>query len=77
MGQIFQLNQLLLMSKEDMEKTFRSKPVCLVLTDCNIIKGTMTGFELSVNEPHLVVGVIVDKAAHGISIKKISSIELL
>ena len=65
------------MSNEDMEKTFRSKPVCLTLKNCNFIRGTITGFELSANEPHLIVGVIINKAAHGISIDKISSIELL
>ncbi len=77
MGQIFQSNQLFLMSNEDMEKAFRSKLVCVMLKDCNIIRGTITGFELSANEPHLIIGIIIDKAAHGISIDKISSIELL
>ena len=77
MGQIFQSNQLFLMSNEDMEKDFRSKPVSVMLKDCNIIRGTITGFELSANEPHSIIGIIIDKASHGISINKISSIELI
>ena len=77
MGQIFQSNQLFLMSDRDMEKAFRSKPVCVMLKDYNIIRGTVTGFELSANKPHSIIGVIIDKAAHGISIDRISSIELL
>lgn len=77
MGQIFQSNQLFLMYNEDMEQTFRSKPVCVMLKDCNIIRGTVTGFELSVNEPYHIIGIIIDKVAHGISIDRISSIELL
>lgn len=77
MGQIFQSNQLFLMSNEDMEKAFRSKLVCVILKDYNIIRGTITRFELSVNEPHSIVGIIIDKAAHGISIDRISSIELI
>lgn len=60
-----------------MEKAFRSKPVCVMLKDCNIIRGTVTGFELSANEPHSITGFIIDKAVHGISIDRISSIELL
>lgn len=77
MGQIFLSNQLFLMSNEDMEQTFRSKPVCVMLKDCNIIRGTITGFELSANEPHPIIGVIIDKAVYGISIDRISSIELI
>lgn len=77
MEQIFQSNQLFLMSNEDMEKAFRSKPVCVMLKNCNIIRGTIIGFELSANEPHPIVGIIIDKTAHGISIDKISSIEIL
>lgn len=77
MGQIFQSNQLFLMSDRDMEKAFRSKPVYVVLKDCNVIRGIITGFELSANEPHSIIGIIIDKAAHGISINKISNIELL
>lgn len=77
MGQIFQSNQLFLMSNEDMEKAFQSKPVCVMLKDCNIVRGTVTGFELSANEPHPIIGIIIDKAEHGISINRISSIELL
>lgn len=65
------------MSNEDMEKDFRSKPVSVMLKDCNIIRGTITGFELSANEPHSIIGIIIDKASHGISINKISSIELI
>lgn len=65
------------MSNEDMEKAFRSKLVCVILKDYNIIRGTITRFELSANEPHSIVGIIIDKAAHGISIDRISSIELI
>lgn len=40
-----------------MEKAFRSKPVCVMLKDYNIIRGTVTGFELSANKPHSIIGV--------------------
>ena len=57
MGQIFQSNQLFLMSDREMEKAVRGKRVCVMLKDYNIIRGTVTGFELSANKPHSIIGV--------------------
>ncbi|MFK1997273.1 hypothetical protein ACIXFW_12190 [Bacteroides fragilis] len=68
--------QLLSMSNVDIEKTFRNKLVYFELKDGSYFKGTVTGFEYAVNEPHLIVIIIIDQC-HKVFIDKISFIELI
>ena len=68
--------QLLSMSNVDIEKTFRNKLVYFELKDGSYFKGTVTGFGYAVNEPHLIVIIIIDQC-HKVFIDKISFIELI
>lgn len=67
-------NQLLSMSNEDIEKTFRNKLVCFEFKDGNSYKGIVTGFECASNPPYLIAAIIIDQY-HKVLIDKISFIE--